>query len=79
MGNIYQQRHNARSRLGRLFISAHGVLFSHRHSLPSKVIADKVVELFALFSEFNAEFSVKLPDQTRWLQIERAFNGAVNF
>jgi len=79
MGNIYQQRHNARSRLGRVFISAHGVLFSHRHHLPANVVANKVVELFALFSEFNAEFGVKLPDNKRWSDIEKCFSDAVKF
>ena len=79
MGDIYQQRYNSRSRLARIFIRSHGVLFSYRHNLESKVVADKVTELFALFSEFNAEFGVKLPDNKRWSDIEKCFSDAVKF
>lgn len=79
MGDIYQKRYNARSRLMRMFLRSHQVLFSNRLKLTPMQVKDKVVELFYLFSEFDAEIGVKLPDKKRWHEIEQTFIKAVIF
>lgn len=78
MSNLYQKRHNSRSRLARIFINAAGVLFSKRHKISPEKQASCFQHLFLLFSEFSAEFSAELPDKNRWLEIEQQFSDIIN-